>query len=296
MERNVLVTGASGFVGYHLTGLLLQAGYRVVALDAQEFPNLPAGVEFFRANLTDPDSLTDLPKQWWGVVHLAAISVPSQFSSVAPVITNLQMTLNLLEHLASGRVLIVSSCHVYAPSGVPLREGDPVRPQGRYGLSKHLGEQVMAHYLDRLDIRIARPFNHIGPGMRQELMVPSLMRRIAELAPGDCAPLAMRGTNSIRDFIDVRDVAAAYRAILQLDNPGPRAFNVCTGRGVSILDVVKEALKLAGLERSVTFQAQPNSQDDIPYIVGSPERLMASTGWAPEYTLSDSLRSLTSIP
>jgi GDP-4-dehydro-6-deoxy-D-mannose reductase len=292
MKRAILVTGASGFVGNYMVDLLVQRGFQVVALADVTNPSLPPGVEWVRANLADPASLAELPRVWWGVIHLAAISVPSLFATTAPIVANLQMTLNLLEHIDSGRFLIVSSCHVYAPASTPRHEDSPIRPQGRYGLSKHLCEQLMPQYLHKLDVRIARPFNHVGLGMRPELMIPSMIRRILGETEGDQSPLIMHGTNSIRDFIDIRDVVSAYLAIVELNDPVSRVYNVCTGQAVSVREVASETLRLAGSSRPVEFQGSPNSQDDVPYVVGDPRQLLHETGWSAKYHLADSLLTL----
>ncbi len=292
MDKTILLTGASGFVGQHLARILSQRGYGVVALDQR--PELPAmpGVETRWIDLADPEGLVALPRVWWGVIHLAGASVPSHFATSAPVISNLQITLNLLEHLEAGRVILVSSCHVYAPADTPRHEDDAIVPQGRYGLSKHLCEQLLPHYQQKLDIRVARPFNHIGSGMRPALMIPSLVRRILDHPPGDTAPVVMKGLNSIRDFIDVRDVASGYLAMLELEAPSHRTFNICTGIGHSIEEVVRQALEILGAQRSVEFESHPSSLDDIPYLVGDPGRLQDSSGWRPAFSLADSLRAV----
>jgi GDP-4-dehydro-6-deoxy-D-mannose reductase len=98
--------------------------------------------------------------------------------------------------------------------------------------------------------------------------------------------------NSIRDFIDVRDVAAAYLAILELDSPLHRTFNVCTGEGHSIEAMILAAQDILGTNRPVRFENQPNSSDDIPYLVGDPTRLKQATGWGPRFTLSHSLHDM----
>jgi GDP-4-dehydro-6-deoxy-D-mannose reductase len=209
---------------------------------------------------------------------------------------NLGITLNLLEHLRDSRVLLVSSCHVYAPSERLRREDDPIVPQGRYGLSKHLTEQVAPHYQGALDVRVARPFNHLGQGQRPELVVPSLLRRLAAASVSDATPIEMGGWNSVRDFIDVRDVVSAYLAILDLEAPAHRTFNVCTGRATSIEDVVQTVLRLQGRSREVHFQGSPNSTDDIPFLVGDPGRLATDAGWTAQHSLEDSLRSMMPPP
>jgi GDP-4-dehydro-6-deoxy-D-mannose reductase len=165
-------------------------------------------------------------------------------------------------------------------------------PHGLYGLSKHLVEEVASHFQDRLDVRIARPFSHIGPGLRPELMIPSLLRRLSALQPEDDSPVVMEGLNSTRDFIDVRDVVAAYVAILNMESPRDRTFNVCTGEGHTVEDVVTTAMGLLNCLRPVQFKDRPNSSDDIPYLVGDPTRLSAATGWVARHTLSESLRTM----
>lgn len=292
--RSILVTGASGFVGLHLIRLLLARGYAVTAQDLGARPNLPPEVDFRSVDLRDAGSLAELPRTWDGVIHLAGASIPSLFATPAPVLLNLELTLNLLNHLQDSRVLLVSSSHVYGPSPTRCKESDPIAPQGLYGLSKHLVEQVAPHYQERLEVRVARPFNHLGPGLRPELMVPSLLRRLAAL-PEDGSPVRMEGLNSTRDFIDVRDVAEAYLAILELEAPAHRTFNVCTGQGHSIEAVVLAAMALLGRVRPVQFRDRPNSSGDIPYLVGDPDRLTAA-GWRARHTLSDSLSSMIHDP
>lgn len=295
MNKRVLVTGAAGFVGKHAIETLLRQGLEVHALDSGGLASLPGQVHLVQADLLDPKTLAGLPRQgWWGVVHLAGISVPSLFSTTAPVMANLQMTLNLLEALDDTRVLIVSSCHVYAPADQPRTEEDPLVPQGRYGLAKHLCEQVAGYYGNRLDVRIARPFNHLGSGMRPELLVPSLLRKLRQEGAHDGQPVIMRGRDSIRDFIDVRDVVEAYLAILRLEAPGATVFNVCTGTGTSIGDLVRSALELVGAKRPIEFEGHASSADDIGYLVGDRSRLSRLSGWAPRFGLVESLGSILS--
>lgn len=288
----VLITGASGFVGRHLARLLQERGHSVWGLSLGPTDILPAGVEPLFGDLGDPASLVDLPREWDSVIHLAGVTIPSEFKTSAPVLQNVAMGLNLLEHLESAKVLLVSSAHVYGPTLELRRESDPILPQGRYGLSKHLLEQLAPAFASKLDIRIARPFNHLGAGLRPELMVPSLLRRLEALDPSDASPVVMKGTNSIRDFIDVRDVTSAYLAILELEAPEHRVYNVCTGQGRSVAEVVHAVLDLLGTHREVVFENRMLSSDDNPFLVGSCERLTNATGWHPRVSLESSLKSM----
>jgi GDP-4-dehydro-6-deoxy-D-mannose reductase len=296
--RRFLVTGGSGFVGTHLVRLLARQGHEVACVQTGPGNGLPPGVRSYAMDLCDRRNLEALPRRWDSVIHLAGPSIPGQYADAQPMVRSVAMTLNLLDHLEAAKVLLVSSCHVYAPSLAMRAEDSPVLPQGRYGLSKHLVEQMAGHYGRTLDIRIARPFNHVGPGQRPELVLPSLLRRLREAGAGRAGAgqgeLTMRGSDSIRDFVDVRDVAAAYLAILDLDQPRDRCFNVCSGRGLRISEVAALAMELAGRPMDLRFEDRPNSADDNPYLVGSPERLMRASGWAPRIALGESLRDVLS--
>lgn len=293
--RRILITGGSGFVGGHLTRLLTARGDEVTWLQRTHAAVLPPGVREIAANLEERDSLKKVRASWDWVVHLAGASIPSQFKDTDPIVKNVHMTLNLLEHLQEARVLLVSSCHVYAPSRDIRTESSPIVPQGRYGLSKHLVEQMASHYGSKLDLFTVRPFNHLGPGQRPELVIPSLINRLRDMGPNGREPVVMKGTDSIRDFIDIRDVVSAYVAILELGQPrhaSERCFNVCTGHACSIREVVQQVLKLMDIHRPIAFEGTPNSTDDNPFLVGSPERLTAATGWTPQYSLQHSLEAM----
>lgn len=291
-RQRILLTGASGFVGRHLVRLFLREGHEVFGLQRRPPSTMPEGFQPIQADLADRGTLIDVPRTWDWVVHLAGETIPSAFSGPEPVLQNLRTTLNLLEHLAEAKVLLVSSCHVYAPSTEVRTEESPIVPQGFYGLSKHLVEQLVPRYLHRLDLRVARPFNHLGPGQRPELVVPSLLRRLRAHRGKGPMVLDMAGMDSTRDFIAVEDVVEAYRDLLELDHPAHRCFNVCTGTSVRISDLVRIALELRGMEADVRFSARPNSSDDNPFLVGSPQRIQSMTGWQPRQSLRATIEAM----
>ncbi len=284
----VLVTGASGFVGQRIVPALLERGADVTCLD-RSVPTVLGAAKSIRADLSVPDSLAAVPREWDYVVHLAGQSIPGRFLSERDVLENLGTALTLFQHLASGRVLLVSSAHVYTPSPEVRTEASALRPQGRYGLSKLLIEASADYYRAKLDVRIARPFNHVGPGMREDLLIPSALRRMAALKEGE--PLVMSGFDSTRDFIDVRDVVAAYLEILEAETHGG-TYNVCTGRPVTIRTLLETLMDVAGKHHPITFRAAPSSSDDNPHLVGSAEKLRAVTGWVPRYDLRASAAAL----
>ena len=292
MTRDVLVTGASGFVGQFMVSRLLDAGYRVTGTGRESRPpQLPKEVAWRRVDLMQATDVKRLAREWWAVVHLASNSIPQSFKSTADTLSNVTMTLELLEHLAPCRFLFVSSCQVYQPGPGLLSETSPTRPPGRYGMSKLLCEEAVLAFGDRHDVRIGRPFNHLGPGMVSTLAIPSLVRRLCAERDAQ-VPLRMHGQDSVRDFIDVEDVVSAYLTLIELDNPPERVFNVCTGVARRISEIADGVLKLAGSTRKVEFENAKLSSDDSQQLAGDPSRLMQLTGWRPSRTLEESLRSM----
>jgi GDP-4-dehydro-6-deoxy-D-mannose reductase len=287
----VLVTGAAGFVGRFMVEAL-EDDYNVTGLGQESRPAwFPADADWYRADLLNPDSLADLPRGLFAVVHLAGNTVPSAFRDESAVQQNVEMTRNLLDRVDTDRFLLASSGLVYAPGRTPRTEESPIDPQGPYGRSKYLCEELVRSYGAKLTARIARPFNHIGPGMQPALAIPSIIRRVLDAREND-GPIEMLGQDSIRDFIDVRDVVAAYKALIELDSVEHDAYNVCTGVPTSIRTVVQTALDILGLERDIVFAEQALSSDDTSRIVGDSTRLKQDTGWRSGFTLQDSLLSI----
>lgn len=275
-----------------MVNALVERGHAVTGLGHEPRPDwFPTEADWNQADLLNPDTLDSLSTDWRSVIHLAGNTVPSSFESDAAVQQNVDMTRNLLDRLEAARVLFASSALVYAPSRVPVTEASSLEPQGPYGLSKLKCEEVVATYGGWLDVRIARPFNHIGPGMQPKLAIPSIMRRVLEARSTDM-PIEMLGQDSIRDFIDVRDVVSAYLAILELDSPEHGVFNVCTGRPTSIRTVVEAALAVLSIDRDIHFAQQAVSDDDASWLVGDPARIRDESGWAPKYSLEQSVRDM----
>lgn len=291
-KPGLLVTGASGFVGRHAVTLGRER-FDIVATGRGPRPDwLPADVVWHTADLLDRSSVATLPDDLPYVLHLASETVPSKFESYDPLLDSVEMTLNLCRHLRSGRLLFISSCLIYAASREPITENSPIDPRGHYGLTKQLCETIVSRTsAGTIETAIARPFNHIGAGMSPDLVIPSIVRRIRNAKDGD--PIQMSGLNSVRDFLDVKDIVEAYFAILKLPSTEDRVFNVSSGVATSIGDVVRTAASVLGKPiGEVIFADHGNSADDTSIIVGDASRLRRVSDWSPHIGLEESLHKL----
>ena len=285
----VLVIGSSGFIGQALVAKLLAEGHEVEAWDRREGEARP-GLTLRTVDLLGPAPLPRSEgKPWEAAFHLAAHAVPGITWTRDLVMQNLAMTARAFDHLAEHapgcRAIFASSAFVYAPTRDPAREDAPLGSIHPYALSKQLGEAWALSHRNELRVFIVRPFNQVGPGMPQGLLVPDLLARIRA---GE-APLKMRGRNDLRDFLDWRDAMDAYLALLTVDAPSGRIWNLCSGRATPVAELVREVLNALHLSTEVNF-ADPAQEA----LVGDPTRLMQDTGWSPRRSLRDTVAAILS--
>lgn len=293
----VLVTGADGFVGPHLGRLLVELGHEVILRGGPDARERSLDVRDAAATAallrdTQPDA----------VVHLAgSSSVGASFEKpLACFAVNALGSAHLFEAVRTGapraRVLLVSSGEVYGRAeGVRSRtEGDGVFPSSPYAMSKCAAELIAQQYHTAFGTHavVARPFNHVGPGQDERFVVPSLLKQVRDVAAGRCEPIIHVGNlDPIRDFSSVHDVVRAYALLLQAAQPGD-VYNVCSGRGRSIREVLEELLRRAGVEAEIRIDPARVRPVEIPHLVGDATKLIA-LGWQPEH---DPFASLFSEP
>jgi GDP-4-dehydro-6-deoxy-D-mannose reductase len=284
-----LVTGAAGFVGRHLQAHLTAMGDTVVGVDRHDGPDLLDGPAV-EATLADvrPDVVYHLGG--WSDVGASWQHPREAFDA------NAVGTLNLLQAcVAHGapRVLAVSSADVYGrvrPEDLPIAETAPFQPVTPYAASKiaadQLGLQAWLGY--GLEVLRVRAFNHLGPGQAPAFVAPALARRIArnELDGGEVVPVG--NLSPRRDITDVRDVVRAYRLLMEHGAAG-EAYNVCTGRDLSMAELAERLVALA--ERPMRLEPDPGLQRRVetPVLRGDPAKLCATTGWEPEIALDRTL-------
>lgn len=308
-----LITGASGFAGQHLIRELLASGYGVSGGSMDGIPPVltrlnreeSARVQWVELDVTSDDSLRAAVKRTRPdrVYHLAGqSSVGGSFAD--PLGTwevNATGTLRLLHVVQTsgtppGRVLVVSSAEVYGSplsAGERLCETDLLRPASPYAASKAAAEMVgiQCAQVGAWEVVIARSFNHTGPGQDPRFALPSFARQLARIAAGECEPVLRVGNlEARRDFLDVRDVARAYRCLLEQGENGG-TYNVCSGEARSLGDLLDELIGLSGARVRVEVDPDRVRPVDVPLLVGNPDRL-SGLGWRPEIPLRTTLADL----
>ncbi len=300
----LLLTGVSGFVGRHLVEFLRAERPQVEVVGLARHP-LP-GVPFVEADLEHPASVDAALEAVApdAIVHLAAQSSPHH-SWVDPQRTLATNVLGLLHLLEAARrrglrprVLVVGSAEEYGlcrAEDLPLREDAPLRPLSPYAVSKVAQSFLALQYTlsGRVETVRTRTFNHTGPGRGETFAESSFARQLAEIEAGRRPPVIDVGNlEAVRDFSDVRDVVRAYWLLLEKGRAG-EVYNVCSGRGVRLRDVLDRLIALSGLDVEVRLDQARLRPSDIPELIGDPGRLLAETGWQAarplESTLSDLL-------
>ena len=293
MSNVIAFTGASGFVGSHLLGAIRTS---------DRFRAAPAPSKL---DVRDDGAMSE----WLAsiapcaIVHLAAQSnVADAFRDPrATLDVNLLGTLTLLQSIKraapGARLLFVSSGDVYGKvddDELPLAESRSAEPRNPYAVSKLAAELLCRqwHFTEGLDVVIARPFNHIGPGQDERFVVASLARQVADIAmQRRHGPVDAGDVDVTRDFTDVRDVVRSYLLMIERGVAG-RIYNVGSGRETCVRDVFELLCRLGGVRPSLAQDPQRMRRAEQRRMAASSALLHADTGWRPEVGLE---RSLTDI-
>jgi GDP-4-dehydro-6-deoxy-D-mannose reductase len=294
-----LVTGGHGFVGTHLCELLDASGWDAVALGRT--PRDLPGRRSVAIDLTAAMGLDEIldairPDV---VFHLAGPSVRDA-ADPGPVVRDIvESTYRLLLALRRTglrpRVVLAGSSAQYGDlprAANPIDEDAPFRPISPYGHAKVAAEAV-ARALSAdgsVELIAVRPFNHIGPGEPATTVTAAVAGRIAAVVHGSQDAVTVRDLDAVRDFTDVRDIARGYVAVAESGTPGS-AYNLCSGRPVSVADLVASLLRQAGLDRSV-LQVVEAPPGPIAYQVGSPARVRAASGWSADIPFDESVAAV----
>lgn len=290
--NKVLVTGASGFIGRHTLMPLLKAGYEVHAVSVRSPGEVPKGVLWHQADLLDHGCVRSLldrirPSH---LMHLAWFVEPGKYWNSLENLRWVQASLDLVVEFArcgGRRVALAGTCAEYdwGVDGLCREQATPVIPATLYGASKLAVAALTRHASHELGISVAhgRIFFPYGPGEPQERLVPSVICSLLKAEPALCTCGKQE-----RDFIFVRDVAAAFTLLLNSDVTGP--VNIGTGIGVPIADVVSTLARVIGRPELLRLGALPNRAGEPASLIADVGRLRA-LGFVPRHTLEEGART-----
>ncbi len=271
--RRVWITGHGGFTGRYLSAALREAGYAPVA--APELPDF---------DLRDPASIDRelaraLPDY---VIHLAAVTFVAHGRAADFYEVNTVGTANLLDALtrlpaAPRKVLLASSANIYGNAHIePITEATPPAPVNHYACSKLAMEQLAQTYFDRLPIVLTRPFNYTGVGQAAHFLVPKLVRHFATHLPS----IQLGNLDVVRDFSDVRALAAAYTRLLDATLVGT-AVNICSGHGWALQAIVDRLAALSGHRPAIDVDPGLVRANEVKRLVGGNAKLVDAIGPLP---------------
>ncbi len=306
-NKKVLITGADGFIGSHLTEALVNSGYQVRAfvyynsfnsygwLDS--IPNeTKSKIEFFSGDIRDPNGVREAMKEIDLVFHLAAlIAIPFSYHSPDSYIdTNVKGTLNIIQAARDSkvkRVLVTSTSEVYGTAQfVPITEFHPKQPQSPYSASK-IGADAIADSFYRsfdLPITIVRPFNTFGPRQSARAVIPTI---ISQLLNG-ATEIKLGDTTPTRDLLFVKDTVNGFLKIAECEKLIGHEVNIATQSEISVGDLAQALINIINSNATIvtdSVRLRPE-KSEVFRLFGSNEKLKSFTDWNQNYTLEEGLK------
>lgn len=304
--KKILVTGADGFIGSHLTESLLEKGYEVKAFTMYNSFNTWGWldnfskeklneIEIFSGDIRDPNGVKEALKGVDAVFHLAAlIAIPFSYHSPDSYVdTNIKGSLNVLQAartLETERVLITSTSEVYGTAQyVPMDERHPFQGQSPYSATK-IGADRLAESFYRsfnLPVTIVRPFNTYGPRQSARAVIPTI---ISQLLSGQ-SEIKLGSLTPTRDFNYVKDTAAGFIAIAESDKTIGEEINIATQQEISIGDLASEIIAQINPNAKIVCDEQRlrPEKSEVNRLLGCNEKIKRLTDWEPSYTLAQGL-------
>ena len=302
----VLVTGAGGFIGSHLTELLLREGIEVKAFVhynslgtwgwIDTFPKeLKDSVEVFAGDIRDPHGVREAMKGCEAVFHLAAlIAIPFSYHSPDSYVdTNVKGTLNVLQaarDLGGIRVLVTSTSEVYGTAKyVPIDENHPFQGQSPYSATK-IGADRLAESFYRsfdLPVTLVRPFNTFGPRQSARAVIPTI---ITQLLSGK-KEIRLGSLTPTRDFNYVKDTANGFYQIYLSDQTVGQEINIATQKEISIGDLANELIQQINPEAKIVCDEQRlrPEKSEVNRLLGCNQKIRQLTDWRPRYSFESGL-------
>ena len=306
MSMKVLVTGADGFIGSHLTEALVEKGYNVKAFTFYNSFNswgwldtLPKDklnqIEVFSGDIRDPNGVYEAMRGVDKVFHLAAlIAIPFSYHSPDSYVdTNIKGTLNVLQAARkhdTSRVLITSTSEVYGTAQyVPIDENHPFQGQSPYSATK-IGADRLAESFYRsfnLPVTIVRPFNTYGPRQSARAVIPTI---ITQLLSGK-TEIKLGSLTPTRDFNYVKDTVNGFIAISEADNVIGEEINIATQKEISIGQLANEIIAQINPSAKIVCEEERlrPEKSEVNRLLGSNAKITRLTDWRPQYSLKEGI-------
>jgi NAD dependent epimerase/dehydratase len=310
-DKRILITGADGFIGSHLTEALLAEGAKVRAfvyynsfnswgwLDTLPKDTL-ANIDVFAGDIRDTNGVRTAMKDIDIVFHLAAlIAIPFSYHSPESYIdTNVKGTLNVIQaakDLKVERVLVTSTSEVYGTAQfVPITELHPKQPQSPYSASKIGADSIADSFYRSFDLplTIVRPFNTYGPRQSARAVIPTI---ITQLLTG-AQQIKLGDTIPTRDLLFVKDTCAGFIEIAKSNSLVGQEVNIATQSEISVFDLAREIIRQINPAAEIISDSQRlrPSKSEVYRLFGSNEKLINNTNWKQKYTLTAGLNDTIS--
>lgn len=302
----VLITGADGFIGSHLTELLVDEGFDVKAFCyynsfnswgwIDSFPKEKQNkIEIFTGDIRDPNGVRTAMQGVNTIFHLAAlIGIPFSYHSPDSYVdTNIKGTLNVLQaarDLNVERVLVTSTSEVYGTAQfIPITEDHPKQGQSPYSATKIGADHIAESFFRSFDlpVTIVRPFNTYGPRQSARAVIPTIIIQLLnqkdKIELGDLRPT--------RDLVYVKDTARGFLEVSKCDSLIGEEVNISTQNEISIGDLADEIMNQINPKAEIVRDEERvrPAKSEVLRLYGSNERLREHTGWQPQYSLQEGI-------
>lgn len=302
--KKILITGATGFIGSHLTEMCVQLGYDVVAFDRYnpdnhwgwlEHSKYKNDFEVVLGDIRDYDSVSNAAKGCNVIFHLAAlIGIPySYISPLAYIRTNIEGTYNVLEvtkNLNLEQVLVTSTSETYGTAQyVPIDENHPMVGQSPYSSTKIAADQLAISYYKSFDlpVKIVRPFNTYGPRQSARAIIPTIISQLLN----NITTIKLGNTSPTRDLTYVKDSCTGFIEIYKSDNLFGEFTNIGMNNEISVGDLVELISKILNIDVVINSDQQRirPEKSEVEQLVCDNSKIIKFTDWQPQYDLESGL-------
>lgn len=298
--KKVLIFGIGGFVGAYLAQELQTHGYEVHGSDLHS--KRIGNVSVIAADLLNSESVETVIRETEPdvIINLAAISSVGQSWGMPQTTMQVNVigALNILEaarkQQTKPKIMFIGSSEEYIVSDKPMSENTPLDSNNPYGISKITQERFAALYREQYGLKVycVRPFNHTGVGQRDSFVLPSFCKQVAEIEKSGRPGVIKVGNLAVRrDFSHVKDIARAYRMILE-SKDDTQIYNVGSGKAYGLDELLDFITNLSGQKITVKIDPALVRPVDTPVICCDYSKIKRELGWEPELTAFDALKEL----